>query len=370
MPALVAALLACAGSAQAQSVSGLALEGEVSLQTEAAQKRYFNAAGCACARSVEVSFTLSSLGAEGELVVLSGKGCVDADGELDSACKVLGTSRLETSASVRTLSTDVAELLGGSCAASEGERTVFVAADVDDEGVYQTLASLAFAYDTAPPPAPDGDEAVAGEGLAEVVFSEDAEDIEDEVGLEYQVLCWAGGEAVFESPPTVAFLSAEDLCGRAGDVREAFVCAEASAGASSVTVFDLVDGVTYDFAVVAVDPAGNPSDLVKVGKATPAPEEDLFERYRAAGGAADGGHCFVATAAYGDYGHPQVRTLRALRDRVLAKTSAGRLFIRAYYASSPPLARLIATQDSLRTATRAALAPVVWLADWILEDER
>lgn len=367
---LLVALLPISSPAWAQAVSGLEIEGDETLGTETAQLRYFNAAGCACKRPVEIGFTFSSLGADGDLVVLSGVGCIESDGALDASCTVLSEGRLETSASVRTVTTDVATLLGGSCTADEGERTIFVAADVDDDGVYTSLASLAFAYDTEPPDAPNGEQAVAGEGLVEVVFSVDDDDQTEAVGVEYQVLCWQDSKAVFTSPPSATFVSAEDLCNEAGDVREAYVCAEASSSVSSVTVLGLTDGVAYDFSVVAVDAAGNASAAAQVGSATPAPEEDLFERYRAAGGEADGGHCFVATAAYGDYGHPTVRTLRAFRDRVLAKSVAGRLFIDTYYALSPPAAQAIAKQEVLRGATRVALEPLVWFAEWALEGQR
>ncbi len=51
------------------------------------------------------------------------------------------------------------------------------------------------------------------------------------------------------------------------------------------------------------------------------------------------GGCFVATAVYGSYDCPQVRTLRRYRDTVLYPTWYGRAFIRVYYAMSPALVR-------------------------------
>lgn len=45
--------------------------------------------------------------------------------------------------------------------------------------------------------------------------------------------------------------------------------------------------------------------------------------------------CFIATAVYGDYDHPQVLKLRRFRDLTLRSTRAGRLFIRLYYRFSP-----------------------------------
>lgn len=65
--------------------------------------------------------------------------------------------------------------------------------------------------------------------------------------------------------------------------------------------------------------------------------------------------CFVATAAYGDPDAPEVRRLRAFRDRVLLTNSVGQAFVRAYYRVSPPFARVIARRPALRRLVRRAL---------------
>jgi hypothetical protein len=300
--------------AGAQGVSNLHFEADGTTLSESDLADAMNLAGCRCGRALQVVFDFTHAGTEGGLRVLTGRGCVDDEGALDTTCRTLARLRLESADSAVTLSTDVDAVLGG-CDADEGDDTLYVVADVDDQDVWTELASLAFPRDTDPPDAPTGGAVVAGETLAEVAYTLDDD---AETSTRYQVLCKADGEAVFTSPPTAAFTSAEDECGATGDVKAAYVCAKATTGADSVTVTGLTDGVTYSFWVVAVDDAGNPSKAVAVGTATPAAEEDLFERYKAAGGVADGGHCFIATAAYGDYGHPQVRTLRALRDQVLA----------------------------------------------------
>lgn len=65
--------------------------------------------------------------------------------------------------------------------------------------------------------------------------------------------------------------------------------------------------------------------------------------------------CFVATAALGDHDAPEVRTLRAWRDRTLLPSRAGRLFVAAYYRVSPPAARWIARHALARRAARRLL---------------
>jgi hypothetical protein len=74
-------------------------------------------------------------------------------------------------------------------------------------------------------------------------------------------------------------------------------------------------------------------------------------------GSANG--CFIATAAYGSYLHPQVQHLRAFRDEYLLTNVPGRAFVALYYRISPPLADFIARHPVLRGITRLLLTPVV-----------
>jgi CSLREA domain-containing protein len=78
------------------------------------------------------------------------------------------------------------------------------------------------------------------------------------------------------------------------------------------------------------------------------------------GGGGGGGGCFIATAAYGSYLHPQVQALRQFRDRVLMTNAIGRAFVSFYYRHSPPAARAIEQDPALKLAARAALTPVVF----------
>lgn len=85
-------------------------------------------------------------------------------------------------------------------------------------------------------------------------------------------------------------------------------------------------------------------------------------------GGGGGGGCFIATAAYGSYLHPEVMALRSFRDRYLLTNLPGRVLVAAYYRTSPPLADFIGEHESARLIVRILLIPIIfavkhgWLA--------
>jgi hypothetical protein len=93
-----------------------------------------------------------------------------------------------------------------------------------------------------------------------------------------------------------------------------------------------------------------------VAEPTPASVTPLSPASSSSGGSSG---CFIATAAYGSYLHPQVRLLRQFRDEYLMTSAPGRAFVALYYRYSPPLADFIAGHPLLRAVTRLLLTPFV-----------
>jgi ribosomal protein L7/L12 len=70
--------------------------------------------------------------------------------------------------------------------------------------------------------------------------------------------------------------------------------------------------------------------------------------------------CFIATACYGDYDAREVLVLRQFRDERLMQSTAGKIFVRFYYAVSPFIAKQIDKSDRLKNYVRKNfLNPIV-----------
>jgi hypothetical protein len=67
--------------------------------------------------------------------------------------------------------------------------------------------------------------------------------------------------------------------------------------------------------------------------------------------------CFIATAVYDPGDQAKIREFYRLRDEVLLRTRAGRLFVQVYYRWSPAMARWIEDKPKIKR----------WIRTWVLE---
>lgn len=76
------------------------------------------------------------------------------------------------------------------------------------------------------------------------------------------------------------------------------------------------------------------------------------------------GRCFIATHVFGE--GPETQVLRRFRDQYLRPTRAGRRLILAYYRLAPGVCRAMERWPMTRSAVRAVIKPLVWLAKQLL----
>jgi hypothetical protein len=122
------------------------------------------------------------------------------------------------------------------------------------------------------------------------------------------------------------------------------------------TITGLLPGVTYFIAATACSSTGDESNfsgeiVYAVPGTSPSPSGS-------SGGG--GGGCFIATVAFGSYLAPEVVTLREFRDRYLLTNGPGQALVDWYYRVSPPAAAFIAEHETLKSAVRWGLTPIVY----------
>jgi hypothetical protein len=71
--------------------------------------------------------------------------------------------------------------------------------------------------------------------------------------------------------------------------------------------------------------------------------------------------CFIATAVYGNYNHPDVNIFRGFRDNVLQQCSLGRKFIAWYYDHGPSWAEWLMEHEMVSGVIRTILAAIAFV---------
>ena len=104
------------------------------------------------------------------------------------------------------------------------------------------------------------------------------------------------------------------------------------------------EGDKYAKLILQIDP-NNKQALQKIG-----PSSDQRS---------NSGGCYIATAVYGSYDCPPVWVLRRFRDRNLASTWYGRIFIRCYYAVSPTFVKWFGQTEWFNRIWKARLDRLV-----------
>lgn len=166
--------------------------------------------------------------------------------------------------------------------------------------------------------------------------------------------------ATYTLPSSAVFVGAQAGCGVNGDF---VICnmATINANESANSFIDLrAEQVgEIEVSVTALDSEGRDTDLSNNSATRVTAVNEV-----PGAGPSSGSGCFIATAAWGSYLDPQVGVLRAFRDDYLLTNTPGRAFVSWYYRVSPPIADVIAGSEALRTATRWALTPLVWAAQY------
>lgn len=72
-------------------------------------------------------------------------------------------------------------------------------------------------------------------------------------------------------------------------------------------------------------------------------------------------NCFIATAVYEDYNHPQVMILRQFRDKYLLQNKNGKKFVELYYKYSPKFADFVKDKEILAYPIRKLLDGFVYI---------
>ncbi len=273
-----------------------------------------------------------------------GKTCstTDTNPSATDGCVVVHAQRELDATSIRA-TVDFDKLMGTTdcTAATEGDATLYYiiqntsTSDVDFE-------TILFDIDLKAPAAPTLDTLTSGDGRFVAKWT----DSNTEDDIEYVVYY---AETAFSEDDLANVDSSDGITTTSYAVESG-----------------LSNEATYFVSVAARDNADNESAISNQLEVMPASTTDFWEAYQGAGGADNGGFCFIATAAYGTPLEGELGTLRRFRDEMLMGSDAGRSFVHAYYQLGRFGASYIADKPALRAVVRVALVPLVWLAELTL----
>jgi hypothetical protein len=251
-------------------------------------------------------------------------------------------------------------------------KTVDVAQTTNATGPIGEVKSI----DTQAPPLPTGFRASSGEESIEISWTPPTSRADDIYA--YQALCIdEDGEPV--ASKDALYQTTDSLCGipqnlaltqadpdgtppteipepfRTLDTR--FVCGDATATATSLTIREVDNGKAYRIALLVIDRYGNVDGVYFNRSVVPEPVTDLWEDLHDRNSGVQGG-CLLSQT-YGE-GNPLTQVLRDFRDTTLARSSLGRGVIHAYYATLGKLS--VEGSLVLRVIAALYLLPLVVVA--------
>lgn len=345
--------------------NGVALESEYGT-TSGSTKHSVNQEDCAkyldYSATYVVSFDLSGYTRAGDAryavaFAPAGKTCVttgiDNLQAVEDGCSIVTAETTVTGSQV-SFDIDFEDLIGDCEAGSDGVATVYVYIDVDSDdptvsSVISLLSKIEIDIDLERPDAPTLTSLEPGDRRLQAKWDEAADATDDTT----YIVAWADRDWVqwmIDDAPDNSSI-------------EASVHFKFDITSTSYSIEEHLDnGTDYWVGVFAVDGAGNESDPSALMSAQPVETLDFWEQYRGDNGPDPGGFCFVATAAYGTPMANELGTLRLFRDRFLMTNAPGRGFVTLYYRWGRFAAAWLVDKPLVRAATRAVLAPLVWLA--------